>query len=91
MRALCFTIAFLILCVGLANAHSFYDPWCCNENDCKELEDGEVQALADGYHYRSWVVPYNSEKIRPSGNNAYHACEYPTGTLRCFYVPPGGV
>lgn len=79
-----------IFATTAAIAHSWYDPWCCNENDCQPIKDpNEVQALADGYHFRGWVMPY--AKARVSADGDYHFCEYPKGELRCFYAPPGGV
>lgn len=79
----------LVLIAGQAAAHSWYDPWCCNGEDCKPVEDpSEVRALPDGYHFRQWVIPYKDAKV--SGDSGYHWCELPKGTMRCFYAPPGG-
>lgn len=88
---LCFLLPLLlIMSIGLAFAHSWYDPWCCNDQDCKKLAPEEVTIKEDGFHYKHWVIPFDSEQVRISQDWSYHACEYPTGTIRCFYVPPGG-
>lgn len=85
-----------------AFAHSWYDPFCCNGNDCQPAPEGSVRAGKGGYtvtlplgshpmitaDFRA-VVPYRDSK--PSGDNEYHICIFPKDTLRCLYVPSGGV
>ena len=74
-----------------ALAHEWYDPWCCNGQDCRPIDAERVTARPDGYHVEGYdrVVPYS--EARPSGDTDYHVCEIPAGHIRCFYVPPGGV
>ena len=74
---------------SVARGHSWYDPWCCNENDCRQIDPDEVSARPDGYHYKQWVIPYKDARV--SADRDYHACEYPKGQMRCFYAPVGGV
>lgn len=83
------TAVLFMLGASKAVSHSWYDPWCCNDSDCRPVEPDEVRALTDGYHYREWVIPYPQARV--SADTGYHACEYPKGTIRCFYAPPGGV
>ena len=66
-------------------SHSFYDPWCCNTSDCQPINADEVSEREDGYHYRQWVIPYKDARV--SLDSGFHACEYPKGTMRCFYAP----
>lgn len=90
MRA---TIAALMMlaCVP-ASGHSWYDPWCCNGDDCKAISPDDVVAGPKGFTVQGkWFVPYGDPSIRQSQDRDYHACEYPKGTLRCFYTPGGGV
>lgn len=68
-----------------AKGHSWYDPWCCNTSDCTPINADEVEERSDGYHYRQWVVPYAEARV--SVDKQFHACEYPKGTMRCFYAP----
>lgn len=72
-----------------ARSHSWLDPWCCNENDCKPINASEVQEKPDGYHYRQWVIAYKDARI--SLDRDFYACEYPAGTMRCFYAPVKGM
>lgn len=82
----------LMLAAVCAVAHSWYDPWCCNGDDCKQIGPDEVVAGPKGFQVKGrWFVPYGDPSIRQSQDGDYHACEYPKGTLRCFYVPAGGV
>lgn len=75
-----------------AIAHSWYDPYCCNSNDCKAISPDDVVATDKGYQVLGkYFVPYLDKSIKPSQDADFHACEYPAGTLRCFYVPGGGV
>ena len=80
----------LLLLAGPAMAHSWYDADCCSGTDCAPLEPDEVKALADGYHFRGFVLPYRDPRIRVSKDPDYHWCENPKGYVRCFYAPPGG-
>lgn len=75
-----------------ASAHSWYDPWCCSGDpitgDCKPIAAGEVTERPDGYHFREFVIPYAQARV--SVDRDFHWCEFPKGTLRCFYAPHGG-
>ena len=93
MRYFFFTVLFVTFIIGtvVANAHSWYDPWCCNNQDCKKLEPHEMRVTSEGYHIKNeFFIPHGDERIRVSQDWDYHFCEYPTGEARCFYVPPGG-
>ena len=84
-----------------ARAHSFYDPWCCNQRDCQPIPAHAVEIVPEGYrvtlkpgeHHMVnetvvHVVPFSEARDAPDG--AYHACLYPTQhVMRCFYRPPG--
>lgn len=78
----------LVLAGAIVLAHYFYDPWCCDNEDCRPIAAEEVQTKADGYHVLGRVVPYAEARV--SGDADYHVCIY-KGELRCFYAPPGGV
>jgi hypothetical protein len=69
-----------------------YDTWCCNTVDCRQLADDDVTERGGGWYVKSMdvVVPYDHPQRRISGDEHYHLCELPKGTVRCFYVPPGG-
>ena len=79
------TAVCLMLGAQYARAHSWYDPWCCNTSDCQPINADEVSEREDGYHYRQWVMPYKEARV--SLDSGFHACEYPKGTMRCFYAP----
>lgn len=42
-------------------AHDFYDPWCCNGQDCQPYH-GEVHPTADGFFLPEYnvTIPYKS-------------------------------
>jgi hypothetical protein len=75
-------------------AHEFYDPWCCDGRDCAPYT-GVVETTPEGFFIPEFnhLVPYNKARYDMPGDdpNEFHLCEYPKGTVRCFYVRPGGV
>lgn len=70
--------------------HSWYDPYCCSDRDCAEIDSSRVKITANGYLVDGkFVVPYAS--ARRSQNSKYHACFPTPRELRCLYAPPGAV
>jgi hypothetical protein len=104
-----FWIFFAMFIVGVllgatqALSHGWYDPYCCNDQDCAPIapqhvaatEGGWLVTLGPGDHPmvkepRTFLVPYAD--ARPSGDDAFHACIvlWRPGEMRCFYAPPMG-
>lgn len=87
------TLAIGIALMSRALAHSWYDPDCCSGNDCDEMDPDYVTAGPTGYSVdfrgKVYAVPYGDSRIKASQDRQYHACEFPKGTLRCFYTPGG--
>ena len=91
-----------LLCASPALSHSFFDPWCCNGKDCQPVPEGAVRAVNGGWsvrldpgqhsmvtkHFRAFV-PHGETK--PSEDGEFYVCVYPQDTMRCLYVPQGGV
>jgi hypothetical protein len=89
----------------IIEAHSWYDPGCCNDFDCAPVASSHVQftdagvllTLGPGDHKfvrepKSWVIPYDSPKLRESKDNDTHACVGKvTQVLFCLYLPPMGM
>jgi len=98
MKTLGAVLAYLAVAVAFvvfmlrASAHSWYDFDCCSDNDCAPITPDDVVTTPNGYRIKgTWTVPYDAPQIRPSRDNDFHVCEYPKGTVRCLYVPTGGV
>ena len=75
-----------------APAHRWYPTWCCNDNDCRELDEGRGETVleaADGWHlWDGRVAARGSERVSPDGK--YHLCEEATTkAIICFFAPPG--
>jgi hypothetical protein len=95
----------LVLLASAALSHSWYDPGCCNDFDCAPVASSHVQftdagvllTLGPGDHKfvrepKSWVIPYDSPKLRESKDNDTHACVGEvTQVLFCLYLPPMGM
>lgn len=91
-----------ILSVHPAGAHMSASGWlypldCCNEFDCRQLDDSEVKIGPDYYIWKDKRIAFNSPKIRLSPDRFYHACENAhwgdtSGRLEitCFFVPADG-
>lgn len=80
-------IFLLIVAVSIANAHSWYDPACCSDNDC--APDNRVKEVRGGFRVPTGeVVPYGDKRIRPSLDKQFHWCHFQTHTY-CVYVPGG--
>lgn len=93
----------IVLTIGEARSHSWFDPWCCDDRDCAVIPERTVKATADGYVVTLnpgdhpsvnspvvHVVPYKDVRHSPDGT--YAACLYPSqNVMRCFYAPHPGV
>lgn len=91
MKAPLIAGALLLACMP-GSAHNWYDPYCCSGEDCRRIAPDDVVAGPSGYTVLGkYKVPYLDKSIKPSQDADFHACEFPAGTLRCFYVPGGGV
>lgn len=89
----------------LARAHEWYEPYCCDERDCRPAEVGEVVERDGGYYVTSsdQHFAYDDNAVRhmaPDGR--FHVCQFlsssgyfsqspPETVTRCLYVPPAGM
>lgn len=88
-----------------ANAHSWYDASCCSSFDCRPISGirngepwSEIADMGDHYLWKSsqsaatYIIPKSDERIKPSRDGFYHACEITGDQMtdfyaRCLYVP----
>lgn len=85
--ALIFAIFAIFVWVAPAAAHSWYDPACCNDNDCAPNDD--VEEVKGGFRVPSGeVVPYGDKRIRQSLDKRFHWCHVNAYTY-CVYIPGG--
>lgn len=82
----------MMLLVSRAHAHSFYDPWCCSDRDCRPIEAKFVHETLAGWDIAKEAgggfFPRGNERQSPDGE--FHICRFPASEIRCFYVPPRG-
>lgn len=70
-----------------ASAHSWYDPACCNGDDC--APDDRVKEVVGGFEVPTGeVIPYGDKRIRQSLDKQFHWCHVQAHTY-CVYVPGG--
>jgi hypothetical protein len=79
--------ALLALCPIFTVAHEWYDPWCCNTNDCAMVPTASVTPTADGWlvvlepgdhplitRRIEEVIPYDAKGLLRSRDENFHAC-----------------
>lgn len=91
--------AWLSLALALAagapgvRAHSWFDPWCCNDRDCQPIPDSAVKITPQGYVItlnpgdhpmlsketgpRTYTVPYANARVSLDPEQKFFACIYP--------------
>jgi len=80
---------FALLSNCKATAHEWYDPWCCNNRDCKPYPAESVTETPVGYRLATGeVVPYRTARV--SMDTQFHRCALSNNVTRCFYSPRGG-
>lgn len=68
-------------------AHSWYDPWCCNDKDCRPVPCTELIEQNNGdLEYKGYIIP--KDKIKPSQDKDCHVCIF-LEQGRCAYVHQG--
>lgn len=78
----------MMFVLALLLAHEFYDLSCCSERDCHSVPETAVTEAPDGYHYKTFVIPYTDARIKESPDGHFHICENGVGNhIRCIYVP----
>ena len=84
-----------------------YETWCCNGNathgDCAQVPAEAVEETPDGYRItlhpgdhpkvtETQVFLRGYDNVRFSTDGHFHICLWPSQrSLRCLYVPAGGV
>lgn len=92
----------LLLLGGKAEAHSFYEQWCCQSSDCSPIPASSIRTIEGGFQItlspgdhplvtRVHVFQIEQSKTRRSQDGAWHVCLWPTeDNLRCVYMPDMG-
>lgn len=95
MRRWVTAIWMVLVTVGAAGAHSWYDPMCCDNKDCEPIAAGLVSTVPTGWYVGgefNVFIPRTHKDLRVSEDSQYHICRWPSKHfVRCFYVPSGGV
>ncbi len=81
-----------------AQAHEWFDRWCCQGTDCGPAPLGSVKWTPSGWRVATpainVTVPFDDQRIRyvpPEQPQQFYICEWPKRHLRCLYTPePGG-
>ncbi len=76
-----------------ARAHSWFDPWCCNDKDCQPIPDEAVKVTPQGYVItlrpqdhpmlakevmtHTYRVPFDKARVSMDGEQRFFACIYP--------------
>jgi hypothetical protein len=91
-----------ILAPYSAFSHQAISGWvypldCCDDRDCRQLDEAEVTVRPDFYIWKGKHISFTSPKIRNSPDEYFHGCENAhwgdtSGNLEitCFFVPTSG-
>jgi hypothetical protein len=88
-------VGFMLIGVGLALSHSFYDNACCNTTDCYPVAEGAIVEKIDGFEIVATgeFIKRDEPKVRLSPDGQWHRCSYggkPEAGTICIYVPGRG-
>jgi hypothetical protein len=79
--------ALIAIGASKAKAHSWYDWECCHEQDCKPVDQEEVEEIGGGkWLHKPTKQPF--ESVRPSKDGRFHACIL-YGKPKCLYIVMG--
>lgn len=71
------------------NVPDWYDPDCCNYNDCRPTADENIEFIVQNGQVVARHKPSGSiftrDRFRVSKDERYHVCISPTGIPYCFY------
>lgn len=77
------------------NVPDWYDNDCCNNNDCRPVENNEVDFFSDKfaqpiaiYTHGDIIRVYDKSRWRKSKDERYHAC-FRGEIVYCIYIPIG--
>lgn len=86
-----------------ALAHEWYDPECCDGEDCAPVEAHVIGATSEGWLVEvkpgehpfatrpiEKLIPYGHRKERMSQDGKFHLCLGRAGNVYCIYVPQFG-
>jgi hypothetical protein len=88
------SLLLLLALAGSAQAHSWYDPECCNTQDCRPVETEDVVEIENGvWKYLPTGQEFRGKQIRPSRDNHFHVCignqPWNDGRAYCIYILSG--
>lgn len=79
-------VAVFLCLISAASSHEFYEHHCCNNRDCKPVDDNEVTQTPGGFIVGGEHVTRPDARIRKPINERFHVCRhYQTGQLLCIY------
>ncbi len=89
-------IKLLIVGILALPVHSWYDPQCCSNTDCRSVSDDDILEGDKDYIYLPLGIHFPKSMEKPSHDSKYHVC-YSVGTLNgkleyspyCIYTRQG--
>ncbi len=78
----------LCLAVFSAQAHSWYPPSCCGQNDCHPIPCEEINEPKSGVLEWNGHL-FSGDKIKPSEDGKCHACIFDNGLVHhpiCIFI-----
>jgi hypothetical protein len=86
-------IAALLVWPFYAFGHSWYDPECCSDRDCKPVyaPEEDLEELPNGaWRHKPSGLTFKREDVKPSKDRHFHVCIHPTLNIPyCIYILQG--
>ena len=80
---------FVLLVITTARSHSWYDPECCSDSDCRPVHSSEVIETETGWKHLPSGKEFRKDQVKPSKDRHFHICVSPHGTPYCIYILQG--
>lgn len=96
MRAIALSAAVVVTLLSLvifALAHSWYDPECCSDTDCRPVPVEDVIETETGWKHLPTGTEFTKDQVKPSKDHRFHVCigvkAWDLGKPYCIYILQG--
>lgn len=83
----------LLAVIGMAFAHSWYDPECCSGSDCYPVPAEDVTETDTGWKHLPTGTEFTRDMVKPSRDRRFHVCignkAFDHGKPYCIYILQG--
>lgn len=82
--------ALISLISSAASSHSWYDPDCCSDRDCRPVDADDMAEIGGGcWKYLPTGATFCGNRVRPSKDKHWHVCISNNNVPYCAYIQMG--